>query len=345
MSPEKNSEETQKLEKLQIPKSREIFTGDINAAVITVQQITGIEITPEWWDKYVQKNGTIQDTGEILDNFDEAFSEYVLELQGFEGLGFSDRDLAEIKAIQEIKDALQDGRLKEDDLDQYIKDLIAWIDQEFPIDIDDESKVEYERSIYAKLNPETERLKIDIPNEFGISFELNSQEMDLDEDLLEALALSLRKLSERTGEYDVFNSIRVVLCEDGAIEGGGQALAREGIVIINISKPPLIEETGKHLTDNRFLNPGDWTSLNVPNDSAIALTLIHELGHVAEFRKFGDYGVVLSGLDRSESPTRYGGQDASEDFAESFAYAVFGGELEKSRLQALRENGLISYIP
>jgi hypothetical protein len=33
----------------EIPKSREIFSGDINDAVISVQEITGFTITPDWW--------------------------------------------------------------------------------------------------------------------------------------------------------------------------------------------------------------------------------------------------------------------------------------------------------
>jgi hypothetical protein len=31
---------------MQIPKASELFNGDINAAVIAVQKMTGIEITP-----------------------------------------------------------------------------------------------------------------------------------------------------------------------------------------------------------------------------------------------------------------------------------------------------------
>lgn len=62
----------------EIPKSREIFAGDINDAVITVQNITGFEITPEWWVAEVGNDGT---TEEILDRFDTAFEQFVhLEL-------------------------------------------------------------------------------------------------------------------------------------------------------------------------------------------------------------------------------------------------------------------------
>ncbi len=66
---------------LQLPKSREIFTGDINDAVIRVQQITGYEITPEWWSEQVGNQGA---TEEILDRFDNAFEIYVHDEMGIE---------------------------------------------------------------------------------------------------------------------------------------------------------------------------------------------------------------------------------------------------------------------
>lgn len=65
----------------EIPKSREIFTGDINDAVIKVQQISGFEITPEWWGEQVGNHGS---TEEILDRFDDAFVAYVQEEMGIE---------------------------------------------------------------------------------------------------------------------------------------------------------------------------------------------------------------------------------------------------------------------
>lgn len=64
---------------IDIPKSREIFTGDINDAVITVQKVTGFEITPEWWFTNVGNNGTTED---ILDKFDTAFEVFVHEQMG-----------------------------------------------------------------------------------------------------------------------------------------------------------------------------------------------------------------------------------------------------------------------
>lgn len=76
----------------EIPKSREIFTGDINDAVITVQQITGFEITPEWWMSEVGNDGT---TEEILDRFDNAFEKFV-----FAEMGIDSDEVSESTGVQ-----------------------------------------------------------------------------------------------------------------------------------------------------------------------------------------------------------------------------------------------------
>ncbi len=53
-----------------IPKSRQLFRGDINDAVIRVQQATGEHIDPGWWNAHVGNHGTAE---EILDRFDKAY--------------------------------------------------------------------------------------------------------------------------------------------------------------------------------------------------------------------------------------------------------------------------------
>jgi hypothetical protein len=55
---------------MQILKARKLYHGDINAAVIAIQKITGIVITPAWWEKNVGNNGTSES---ILDRFDRAY--------------------------------------------------------------------------------------------------------------------------------------------------------------------------------------------------------------------------------------------------------------------------------
>jgi len=55
---------------VRIPKARQLYRGDINAAVIAVQKMTGFEIDPRWWTNNVGDNGTSE---EILDRFDKAY--------------------------------------------------------------------------------------------------------------------------------------------------------------------------------------------------------------------------------------------------------------------------------
>lgn len=54
----------------QIPKARKLYKGDINDAVIKVQKLTHVEITPAWWNQNVGNNGSNE---EILDTFDKAY--------------------------------------------------------------------------------------------------------------------------------------------------------------------------------------------------------------------------------------------------------------------------------
>lgn len=53
-----------------IPKARQLFRGDINDAVIRVQQATGIHIDEAWWKANVGNDGS---TEQILDKFDKAY--------------------------------------------------------------------------------------------------------------------------------------------------------------------------------------------------------------------------------------------------------------------------------
>ncbi len=56
----------------QVPKAKKLFRGDINDAVIRVQQQTGVHINPGWWNQHVGNGGT---TDQILERFDKAYEE------------------------------------------------------------------------------------------------------------------------------------------------------------------------------------------------------------------------------------------------------------------------------
>ena len=60
----------------QIPKAKQLFRGDINDAVIRVQQATGISIGPSWWNSNVGNDGT---TDQILERFDKAYEKFIKE--------------------------------------------------------------------------------------------------------------------------------------------------------------------------------------------------------------------------------------------------------------------------
>ena len=57
-----------------VPKSRELYTGDINAAVIDVQKMSGANISPEWWAHEVGDDGSSE---EILKRFDKAYERMI----------------------------------------------------------------------------------------------------------------------------------------------------------------------------------------------------------------------------------------------------------------------------
>lgn len=66
---------------IDIPKAAELYKGDINAAVIEVQKITGVEIDKVWWDENVQPAGASQDTESILARFDAAYAQLLASKQ------------------------------------------------------------------------------------------------------------------------------------------------------------------------------------------------------------------------------------------------------------------------
>ncbi len=64
-----------------IPMARSFYTSDINDAVIKVQELTGVTITPEWWKEHVGNEGSAED---ILTRFDQAYAHEV-EKRGAQG--------------------------------------------------------------------------------------------------------------------------------------------------------------------------------------------------------------------------------------------------------------------
>ena len=94
--------------------------------------------------------------------------------------------------------AIKSGRIKEEELDQYVDDLVTWLDQEFP----DKNKKETEKGDYEKGMSEllnSERTRIDIPNNLGICFELNNPDLEVSDEIRESLGLSVVELEKILG--------------------------------------------------------------------------------------------------------------------------------------------------
>lgn len=70
--------------KQHVPKSRELFNGDINDAVIGAQRAIGKEISPQWWIDKVGNNGS---TESILDRFDVAYAELITQRESTDNSG------------------------------------------------------------------------------------------------------------------------------------------------------------------------------------------------------------------------------------------------------------------
>jgi len=127
-----------------IPKSEKLFEGDINDVVITVQQITGFEITPEWWENEVGNGGPTED---ILKRFDTAFEKFVYSQMGIEDdeaadaaveqvtpgeiIAEAETELAEFDArIDEIGDDTQAKPDFIDDLAVHLKEKYFVVDSD-----------------------------------------------------------------------------------------------------------------------------------------------------------------------------------------------------------------------
>jgi len=90
---------------LDVPKSAEIFRGDINHAVIEVQKRTGVEIDDSWWFSRVGNMGT---TESILKRFDDAYAEKMADEQKppldetpYESIESKEMELKEFEAQKE----------------------------------------------------------------------------------------------------------------------------------------------------------------------------------------------------------------------------------------------------
>lgn len=326
-----------------IPKSREIFTGDINQAVITVQQITGSEITPEWWGEKVGNHGATED---ILDRFDAAFEEYVHEQMGFVPREANEKTNEEI--ISEANDELAkfDEKFGDDPGSAPLKaEFIDALEDHlkekyFP---DDEShKIAFEKSkfdqIFEKYPGSEQKIAF---SESGI--EVVACGRELSENEAKVISGAIQKIAEKIGEPGaerLFGDVKLYAGEE-LIEGGGLALPRSKAVLVDIKKigttisqmEDMLSKTGEYRT-------GDQSNLveNPAEHEALELAIVHEFGHILEHKVHGDVDKGFADLDQNEAPTEYGSKSAREDYAESFMYYIYDGDLSEGRKRIIEKD-------
>lgn len=332
---------------LNIPKSREIYSGDINDAVIKVQQITGFEITPDWWLSEVGNHGS---TEEILDRFDQAFESFVQQsnhetsqpevefkvTRPVDVIQLAENELAAFD--KEFKDSPEKHELRQDFLDA----LEAHLKEKYFSETNEEiQKMAFEQRKIDELNrkaPESER---------SLAFERCGVEViacnrELSEQEAKVIKSALDKISEKIGGEKVkelFGGVKLY-AGDELIEGGGLALPMFDAIIIDTDKIGItISQMEEMLDPIGQYKKGDQSKLveNPDQYEASELGIVHELGHILEHRLFGDVDKAFSELDQAEAPTEYGSKSPREDFAESFMYYIYNGKIEAQRLAKFEE--------
>ena len=147
---------------------------------------------------------------------------------------------------------------------------------------------------------------------------------------------SIIKMQSKLGEEvikDLFGGIKLY-AGDKLIDGGGLALPRFNAVVIDLEKIDFtISEMESMLSKTRDYRVGDQSDLvdNPDIHKALELSIVHEFGHILEYKKYGDVDRGFAGLNQDDAPTEYGSKSPREDYAESWMYYIYGGQLDDSR--------------
>lgn len=194
----------------------------------------------------------------------------------------------------------------------------------------EQQKVEFEkevlRKLYEKFPPEEQKLITTID---GIEILACGEEPT--ESQMETIVSAIEKIKDKIGDsIKLFEGVKLYLVDLG--ESGGQALGRESVIIVNTGKMGItVGEMEKQMELSGRYRKGDQSSI-VGNDAdAAEVGIVHEFGHILEFRSYGDLDKAFADLDSSESPTYYGAQLPREDYAESWMYYIYDGPITESR--------------
>lgn len=323
-----------------IPKSREIFTGDINDAVIKVQQMTGFEITPNWWAENVGNEGPTED---ILDRFDTAFEQFVREEMGVDTPEVTEEDIV---AEADTELANFDKKFADDPgaaplRDEFIDALGEHLKEKYiPEEMDEKTRFEYDKfeEIFDKY-PAAEHEVAFTQN--GIEVVACGRSLETHE--TEAVRAALDTIESVIGAEAMerlFGGTRLYAGEQ-LIKGGGLALPRFDAIVIDLEKIGItVAQMEREQSKIGAYAEGDQSRLVDDPETADAsvLGIVHELGHILEFRKHEDVDVAFAALNQADAPTMYGGMSAREDYAESFLYYIYGGDITNERRRIIESD-------
>ena len=328
MSPENHTLEKQK--QPDIPKSRELYSGDINDAVIAVQEITSYEITPDWWAQHVGNGGS---TEEILDRFDAAFEQFVREQRNVP----TDQEAISAQKEQEILDEANkeyedfserfDGDPEYDQLSAEFLDALRshLIEKYFSEEGTVEAKMEMMRNLYG--------LEVEISD----IYKANEQKQLIDS-TRDALMAVDRFLGGNA--KDIFKGLRIRIGEKVAA-GGAEAKSEQNLITLNGRAMLMSLSNMREITD---YDQSELTGSPIDMDAAggaLRYTLVHEMGHILD--ELTESGPKKHRVAAAESPTKYGrepdewnSEKDHEAFAEGFAHMVYGMPVSEALAQAVR---------
>lgn len=312
-----------------IPKSKEIFAGDINDAVITVQQITGYEITPDWWEKNVGNEGS---TEKILERFDAAFEKFIhdqmigapTDTLDVEPTYTPEKILAEAdKEYAAFKESFKNDPEYDKLSQEFLEALHAHLISKYSVE-----------DIY-----DTER-----DTAFGVIIELsdeyNDEELQQLKDATKEALISVNEYLDGKLE-DIFGGLKIRIGED--INGGGEAIATENLVELNGTRMLMSLAEMREKVPN--YNDDELTGSKIDDNEvcgALKYTLVHEMGHILD--ELTETGDKMHRVSANESPTKYG-READEHstekdheaFAEGFAHMVYGMPVSEALAKAVNE--------
>lgn len=302
-----------------IPKSKEIYNGDINDAVITVQKITGYEITPAWWLEHVGNDGS---TEEILERFDSAFEEFVHEQ--IVGISIDEQDIksdsneqAALREADEEYEKFKERFQNEPGYDQLSNDFLEALknhlmNKYFSDEVTQHAETEISEAPYG--------IEVEIADEYT-----QEEIQQLTNATKEALTTVDEFLNGKTSV--VFNGLSIRIGENVAA-GGGEAISDENTVALNGRAMLLSLSQMREVAGYRSEELAGGTIADETIGGALRYTLVHEMGHILD--ELTELGKKKHRVAAAESPTEYGrepdewnSEKDHEAFAEGFAHMIY----------------------